>query len=65
MSTASSRGKLILNFEVTPEQKHQIEENAAWFGLTLAAYLRHAALGGTVERPTMRERNARMKERFA
>lgn len=54
MSVASTRGKKIVNFEVTPEQKHQIEVYAAWFGMTLAEYLRHAALGGTVERPKVR-----------
>lgn len=61
MSAPSTRGKVIVNFEVTPEQKLQIEENALWFGLNLSEFLRHAALGGTVERPTLRERNARMK----
>lgn len=44
-------GKLQLVQEVTRAEKKQIEENAAWFGMPVAAYVRYAALGGTLERP--------------
>lgn len=51
-----------LMFWLTEEEKEQVAENALAFGMTVSEFLRHAALGGTVERPTLRERNARMKE---
>lgn len=49
MSAASTRGKVIVNFEVTPEEREQIQENAAWFQISVSEFLRHAALGGTLD----------------
>jgi hypothetical protein len=40
-----SPGKIIVNFEATPEQRAQIKENAAWFGLSQAEFLRQVATG--------------------
>ena len=44
-------GKVLITFEVTPEQREQIRTNALAFGMSTAAFLRHAGLGGTVEQP--------------
>ncbi|MFT4258029.1 plasmid mobilization protein [Microbacterium sp.] len=51
-------GKKLLTLEVTPEQKARIEENAAWWGESIAAYVRAAALGETIERPRNRRKVA-------
>lgn len=49
MSAPKGRGKVIVNFEVTPEEREQVQENAAWFQMTMSEFLRHAALGGTLD----------------
>jgi hypothetical protein len=49
---AKTQGKVLMNFEVTPEQRDQIRENAAWFGMKTAEFMRYATLGPVVERPS-------------
>lgn len=46
---------------LTSEEKRTVQDIAAWFGMNEQEYLRHAALGGTVEPPTLSERTHRRK----
>lgn len=50
---------------LTEKERSQLSENAAWFAMTVQEYLRHAAMGGTVEKPTLRERVERRKKASA
>lgn len=54
-------GKVLITVEVTPEEREQIKENAAWMQMSMAAFLRKAGMGETIDLPTVRERirNAR------
>lgn len=45
-----------VNAPVSAGEKRQIQENAAWFGMEVPEFLRYAALGGTIEPPTLSER---------
>ncbi|WP_374105861.1 hypothetical protein [Streptomyces sp. AC495_CC817] len=45
-----------INLCLSAGEKRQIRENAAWFGMEVAEYLRYAALGGTIEAPALRRR---------
>lgn len=47
---------------LTEEEREQLRVNAAWFAMTQQEFLRHAALGNTVERPPYRHAAARRKK---
>ena len=51
-----TNGKVLINFEVTPEQRDRIRENAAWLGLPVATFVRRAALGESMDLGDARRR---------
>lgn len=51
-----TNGKVLINFEVTPEQRDRIRENAAWMGLPVAAFVRRASLGESMDLGSARRR---------
>lgn len=39
------------------EEREQVLQNAAMFGMTQSEFFRHVALGNTVEMPSLRQRS--------
>lgn len=56
-----TRGKVQINFEVTPAEREQIRQNAAWMELPVATYIRRAALGQAADVVSARRRVRRAK----
>lgn len=40
-----------MNIALSKDEKKQLAENAAWFGMSAPSFLRHVALGNTIELP--------------
>lgn len=59
--------EITMNFLVNEVEKEAIEANAAFFAMPVAAFVRHVALGGTIDWKdrTMRKRAAQRREAAA
>lgn len=58
-----TEGKVVISFEATPDQRDKIRENAEWFGLSQAEFMRQAGTGQFLDMQHYVDRGRQMAER--